>query len=96
MKQGGFLILLLLCISLNNAQVYKTPIKHFFILMMENRSFDHMLGHLKRINPNIRGLNGNESNPLYPGTNSGFVTVSFDAPDVCLLYILIRLINSSK
>lgn len=49
--------------------------------MMENRSFDHMLGHLKRINPNIRGLNGNESNPLYPGTNSGFVTVSFDAPD---------------
>jgi len=30
---------------------------------MENRSFDHMLGSLKKTNPKINGLNGNESNP---------------------------------
>lgn len=57
--------------------------------MMENRSFDHMLGHLKRLNPDIRGLNGTERNPLYPGTNSGYVSVSFDAPDVSNYYNLL-------
>jgi phospholipase C len=31
--------------------------------MMENRSFDHMLGALKATHPNIDGLTGNESNP---------------------------------
>jgi len=31
--------------------------------MMENRSFDNMLGWLKRINPEIEGLTGNETNP---------------------------------
>jgi phospholipase C len=32
------------------------------VLMMENRSFDHMLGGLKARNPKIDGLTGNESN----------------------------------
>lgn len=32
------------------------------MLMMENRSFDHMLGALKAIDPRINGLTGNESN----------------------------------
>jgi phospholipase C len=31
--------------------------------MMENRSFDHMLGALKATHPNIDGLTGTESNP---------------------------------
>jgi phospholipase C len=31
--------------------------------MMENRSFDHMLGGLKAQDPRINGLSGNESNP---------------------------------
>jgi phospholipase C len=31
--------------------------------MMENRSFDHMLGTLKQQDPRIDGLNGNETNP---------------------------------
>jgi phospholipase C len=31
--------------------------------MMENRSFDHMLGGLKKTNARINGLNGDESNP---------------------------------
>jgi len=36
-------------------------LKHIVVLMMENRSFDHMLGGLKV--PGINGLTGNESNP---------------------------------
>ena len=38
-------------------------LKHIVVLMMENRSFDHMLGGLKKKNPKINGLSGNESNP---------------------------------
>lgn len=37
-------------------------LKHIVVLMMENRSFDHMLGSLKAVNPKIDGLDGNESN----------------------------------
>jgi phospholipase C len=37
-------------------------LKHIVVLMMENRSFDHMLGGLKKTYPRINGLNGNESN----------------------------------
>jgi phospholipase C len=38
-------------------------LKHLVVLMMENRSFDHMLGALKETHPNIDGLTGTESNP---------------------------------
>jgi phospholipase C len=38
-------------------------LKHIVVLMMENRSFDHMLGGLMNKNPKINGLTGNESNP---------------------------------
>jgi phospholipase C len=38
-------------------------LKHIVVLMMENRSFDHMLGALKATDPRIDGLSGNESNP---------------------------------
>ena len=38
-------------------------LKHIVVLMMENRSFDHMLGGLKKADHRINGLNGNESNP---------------------------------
>jgi len=37
-------------------------LKHIVVLMMENRSFDHMLGALKALDPRIEGLTGNESN----------------------------------
>jgi len=37
-------------------------LKHIVVLMMENRSFDHMLGGLKAIDPRIDGLAGDESN----------------------------------
>ena len=38
-------------------------LKHIVVLMMENRSFDHMLGYLKQDWPELDGLNGNETNP---------------------------------
>jgi phospholipase C len=38
-------------------------LKHIVVLMMENRSFDHMLGALMKTHPQINGLTGNESNP---------------------------------
>ena len=37
-------------------------LKHVVCLMMENRSFDHMLGFLKSANYPIEGLSGTESN----------------------------------
>jgi phospholipase C len=38
-------------------------LKHIVVLMMENRSFDHMLGALKQRDKRINGLNGDEWNP---------------------------------
>ena len=38
-------------------------LSHIVVLMLENRSFDHMLGCLKQTNPNIDGLNGDEAIP---------------------------------
>src|ERR1041385_2726109 len=38
-------------------------LKHIVVLMMENRSFDHMLGSLKAVDSRIDGLTGEESNP---------------------------------
>jgi phospholipase C len=43
-------------------------LKHIVVLMMENRSFDHMLGALMKKYPSINGLTGNESNPDMNGT----------------------------
>lgn len=40
------------------------PIKTVVILVQENRSFDHALGWMKSINPEIDGVTGQESNPL--------------------------------
>jgi phospholipase C len=37
-------------------------LKHIVVLMMENRSFDHMLGSLRAVDVRINGLTGTESN----------------------------------
>jgi phospholipase C len=37
-------------------------LKHIVVLMMENRSFDHMLGSLKAVNPQIDGVDGTQYN----------------------------------
>ncbi|KAL8062231.1 hypothetical protein ABFX02_02G133900 [Erythranthe guttata] len=41
-----------------------SPIKTIVVLVQENRSFDHMLGWMKTLNPEINGVTGSESNPL--------------------------------
>lgn len=42
-------------------------INHFVVLMLENRSFDHLLGSLKTLNPAVAGaLSGEYSNPQDP------------------------------
>jgi phospholipase C len=38
-------------------------LKHIVVLMMENRSFDHMLGSLTAVDPRIDGVTGQFSNP---------------------------------
>jgi phospholipase C len=56
-----------------------TPIEHVIVLMLENRSFDHMLGFLKKTNPEINGCLPNEdgcSNPNDPASeNPSYYTV---------------------
>jgi phospholipase C len=65
-------------------------IQRFVVLMLENRSFDHLLGYLKTINPNVYGLVGGEySNypdpltqlqpPVAVSPAAGF-TMPFDPP----------------
>src|SRR6202046_2402785 len=56
-----------------------SSIQHIVVLMLENRSFDHMLGFLYTGNGNVsplgqpyEGLNGTESNP---GTDGSPVSV---------------------
>ena len=43
-------------------------IQRFVVLVLENRSFDHLFGYLKAVNPAIEGVTGNEAN--YPNPNS--------------------------
>ncbi len=43
-------------------------IEHIVVLMLENRSFDHLLGFMNANNPDIVGLRGNETN--YPDPNN--------------------------
>jgi phospholipase C len=57
-----------------------SPIKHVVVLMLENRSFDHMLGFMRSASYKIEGLTGQEFNRLNPATNkSAGVPVSDDA-----------------
>lgn len=58
----------------------KGPIKTLVVLVMENRSFDHVLGWLKSTRPDIDGLTGSESNPVKVNDpNSPDISVSDDA-----------------
>ncbi|PON97619.1 Acid phosphatase [Trema orientale] len=61
-----FLILILLSQSPLRTTCSSNPIKTVVVLVMENRSFDHMLGWMKRLNPEINGVDGSESNPISP------------------------------
>jgi phospholipase C len=44
-------------------------LQHIVVLMMENRSFDHMLGSLKAVNPKIDGITDQLSNPDTTGAS---------------------------
>lgn len=56
------------------------PIKTIVVLVMENRSFDHVFGWLKATRPDIDGLTGRESNRVVVSDpNSREVFVSDDA-----------------
>jgi hypothetical protein len=58
-------------------------VQHIIVVMLENRSFDHVLGFLKADNPDIEGLTGTESNAFnVSDPASPRVTVSHDAPYV--------------
>lgn len=59
-----FIFFLLMETNQPEAASFTSPIKTIVILVMENRSFDHMLGWMKALNPEINGVNGTESNPL--------------------------------
>ncbi|XP_073050848.1 non-specific phospholipase C2-like [Primulina eburnea] len=59
-----FIIILLLTASRPYRTSAASPIKTVVILVMENRSFDHMLGWMKKLNPEINGVDGSETNPL--------------------------------
>ena len=47
------------------------PINHIVVLMLENRSFDHMLGFMRSAEWPINGLTGTESNALDPLNPTG-------------------------
>uniref|UniRef100_A0A2P2IPR4 Phospholipase family protein n=1 Tax=Rhizophora mucronata TaxID=61149 RepID=A0A2P2IPR4_RHIMU len=58
----------------------KGPIKTLVVIVMENRSFDHVFGWLKKSRPDIDGLTGTESNRLnVSDPNSPEVFVTDDA-----------------
>ncbi|XVF04849.1 hypothetical protein REPUB_Repub05bG0120700 [Reevesia pubescens] len=56
---------LLFFFILFHSSSHASPIKTIVVLVMENRSFDHMLGWMKKINPEINGVDGTEWNPLF-------------------------------
>ncbi len=54
-------------------------VQHVVVLMLENRSFDHMLGYLKSQIPSLNGLDGTEWNPEDASNPVIKVQVSDDA-----------------
>jgi phospholipase C len=64
-------------------------LQHIVVLMMENRSFDHMLGSLKAVNPKIDGIVGADTfnnpdaanNPVKPQPRAAFQAQLQPDPD---------------
>ncbi|CAL0311989.1 unnamed protein product [Lupinus luteus] len=59
-----FFFTFLLLNSSTTSNAIQNPIKTVVVLVMENRSFDHILGWMKKLNPNIDGVTGSEFNLL--------------------------------
>ncbi|KAL0689412.1 hypothetical protein Bca4012_089090 [Brassica carinata] len=69
-----FLALYFLLTLIHVAQAshqWQSPIKTVVVLVMENRSFDHLLGWMKKsVNPSIDGVTGEECNPVPNSTQT--------------------------
>lgn len=63
------LLLAAVCLSLA-AKTPDGPIKHYIAILLENRSYDHMLGFLKVPNQSPQGLTGREYNLWDPNVNT--------------------------
>ncbi|XP_027337768.1 non-specific phospholipase C1 [Abrus precatorius] len=85
----SFILVLFLLLSPHSAaddtlrrrkQKIAGPIKTVVVIVMENRSFDHVLGWLKSTRPDIDGLTGSESNRISASDpSSPEIRVSDDA-----------------
>ncbi|XP_047326450.1 non-specific phospholipase C6-like [Impatiens glandulifera] len=80
MEFSSFFLLFLTCSSLLHLPLITSqnqqPIKTIVVLVLENRSFDHMIGWMKKsINPSINGVTGQECNP--------FSTKSKESESIC-------------
>jgi hypothetical protein len=65
------------------ARVPSGPVKHYVVLMMENRAYDHLLGYFQIPGARLEGLSGDEFNRFNPSdSNSRKVSVSPTAKDV--------------
>jgi phospholipase C len=58
----AYLVVSAHCLEKKKKHEIKGPIKTVVVVVMENRSFDHILGWLRRSRPDIDGLTGSESN----------------------------------
>lgn len=55
----------------------KGPIRTIVVLVMENRSFDHMLGWQKKLHPEIDGVTGKEYNTITASNNANAETIYY-------------------
>lgn len=81
-QESGILVVLLTLLCLSVAQQRpQQPIKTVVVLVLENRSFDHMLGWMKKtINPGINGVTGDECNPTSTNvSHAGSICFTDDA-----------------
>jgi len=60
MQFSVLLVLLAFCAAVADVENKKQKIKHVVVLMMENRSFDHMLGYMKGVD----GVPANQECPV--------------------------------
>ncbi len=56
LKMGSLFICLVVVLCLVTHVIATSKIEHFIVLMLENRSFDHMLGFLKSLHPSLNGI----------------------------------------
>ncbi|KAJ8772283.1 hypothetical protein K2173_027460 [Erythroxylum novogranatense] len=66
-RSSSFMLFFLLALTLScvSTAQQQNPIKTIVVLVLENRSFDHMLGWMKKtVNPAINGVTGKECNAV--------------------------------